>query len=299
MQHELLLYEAGRRTRRYRRTVPRGRPRGGRGRGHRARRAQAAPASRRARRAGERRGVDRRREPLHASGGGALPTTTRRLRALVRGGAPHVRLFGELPPLRSEAQCDAWISYDAILNRAFDHHPSRSSAATTDGPCPSGCSPPPVRATPSCTVTGPTRHSPTRRRSSAPTRRSQSRSPGLRTIPAGTAPGASGEALVAAMTAAGLGRRRSAAWCSPPTRSLANAYRHAGGPPEVRAGSADGRFVCADHRQRHRLRRPARWPPPPRGRQRSRRGPLDRAPEHVAAGDASGRGPPDGPALGL
>ena len=46
-----------------------------------------------------------------------------RLRALVRGGAPHVRLFGELPPLRSEAQCDAWIAYDAILNRAFDHHP--------------------------------------------------------------------------------------------------------------------------------------------------------------------------------
>jgi len=33
-----------------------------------------------------------------------------RLRALLRGGVPYVRLFGELPPLRSEAQCDAWIA---------------------------------------------------------------------------------------------------------------------------------------------------------------------------------------------
>src|SRR5689334_4484840 len=46
-----------------------------------------------------------------------------RLRALVDSGVPHVRLFGELPPLSSDAECDAWIAYDAILNRAFDHHP--------------------------------------------------------------------------------------------------------------------------------------------------------------------------------
>ena len=45
------------------------------------------------------------------------------VRTLVRDGAPRVRLFGELPTLESEAQCDAWIAYDAILNRAFDHQP--------------------------------------------------------------------------------------------------------------------------------------------------------------------------------
>ena len=45
------------------------------------------------------------------------------VRKLVGCGAPRVRLFGELPTLESEAQCDAWIAYDAILNRAFDHQP--------------------------------------------------------------------------------------------------------------------------------------------------------------------------------
>src|SRR6185295_4552711 len=51
-------------------------------------------------------------------------------------------------------------------------------------------------------------------------------------------------ALVAAMTVAGLGPEAIGGMVLAANEVVANAYRYAGGPPEVRAGSADGRFVC-------------------------------------------------------
>jgi anti-sigma regulatory factor (Ser/Thr protein kinase) len=45
------------------------------------------------------------------------------LRRLERDGASAVRVFGELPRCETEAQWNRWVSYEAILNRAFVHHP--------------------------------------------------------------------------------------------------------------------------------------------------------------------------------
>jgi anti-sigma regulatory factor (Ser/Thr protein kinase) len=45
------------------------------------------------------------------------------LRRLTREGVGSVRLFGELPLLDAEADYGPWIAYEAILNRAFSHHP--------------------------------------------------------------------------------------------------------------------------------------------------------------------------------
>jgi hypothetical protein len=53
----------------------------------------------------------------------ALASYDATLRRLIGGGAPGVRLVGELPTIRTAAEWDRWAAYDAILNRAFAHHP--------------------------------------------------------------------------------------------------------------------------------------------------------------------------------
>src|SRR3982074_1761328 len=45
------------------------------------------------------------------------------VRRLLGGGASAIRVFGELPHCETDAERDRWISYEAILNRAFAHHP--------------------------------------------------------------------------------------------------------------------------------------------------------------------------------
>jgi anti-sigma regulatory factor (Ser/Thr protein kinase) len=53
----------------------------------------------------------------------ALASYDATLRRLIGGGAPGVRLVGELPTIRTAAGWDRWAAYDAILNRAFAHQP--------------------------------------------------------------------------------------------------------------------------------------------------------------------------------
>ena len=45
------------------------------------------------------------------------------LRRFVRDGASAIRVFGELPRCETDAEVNLWLTYEAILNRAFDHHP--------------------------------------------------------------------------------------------------------------------------------------------------------------------------------
>jgi anti-sigma regulatory factor (Ser/Thr protein kinase) len=45
------------------------------------------------------------------------------LRRVMDEGAPAVRLIGELPQCKSQAQCDPWELYEAVLNRAFADRP--------------------------------------------------------------------------------------------------------------------------------------------------------------------------------
>jgi anti-sigma regulatory factor (Ser/Thr protein kinase) len=53
----------------------------------------------------------------------ALARYDLRLRQLVRDGATAVRAFAELPHCETGPELDAWISYEAIVNRALIHHP--------------------------------------------------------------------------------------------------------------------------------------------------------------------------------
>jgi anti-sigma regulatory factor (Ser/Thr protein kinase) len=51
----------------------------------------------------------------------ALAGYDARLRRFVRDGASAVRVFAELPRCETEAEWSTWLSYEAILNRAFEH----------------------------------------------------------------------------------------------------------------------------------------------------------------------------------
>ena len=45
------------------------------------------------------------------------------LRRCVRDGANAIRVFAELPRCETEAECNLWLTYEAIVNRALEHHP--------------------------------------------------------------------------------------------------------------------------------------------------------------------------------
>jgi anti-sigma regulatory factor (Ser/Thr protein kinase) len=45
------------------------------------------------------------------------------LRQLERDGASDVRAFAELPRCEPGAELESWVSYEAIVNRALEHHP--------------------------------------------------------------------------------------------------------------------------------------------------------------------------------
>jgi anti-sigma regulatory factor (Ser/Thr protein kinase) len=55
---------------------------------------------------------------------GALAGYDRKLRELVRDGANAIRATGELSRrCAGETELDSWVAYEAIINRAFAHHP--------------------------------------------------------------------------------------------------------------------------------------------------------------------------------
>jgi anti-sigma regulatory factor (Ser/Thr protein kinase) len=45
------------------------------------------------------------------------------LRQVLRDGASAVRAFAEIPSCETEDEWNSWIAYEAIVNRALDHHP--------------------------------------------------------------------------------------------------------------------------------------------------------------------------------
>jgi anti-sigma regulatory factor (Ser/Thr protein kinase) len=166
------------------------------------------------------------------------------VRTLVRDGAPRVRLFGELPALESEAQCDAWIAYDAILNRAFEGQPvsilcGYDGRVVPDRALEAACrSHPHIRGDgPNTDFADPAEvvraHTPT----SQPL-------PGLRTLESGDGASALRRALVADMRAAGVPAEAIDGMVLAANEVLVNARRYAGGRPEVRAGRVGDGFVC-------------------------------------------------------
>jgi anti-sigma regulatory factor (Ser/Thr protein kinase) len=173
------------------------------------------------------------------------------VRSLVRDGAPAVRLLGELPTLRGPEQWDAWIAYDAILNRAFAHHPVSILCGYDSRVLPEELLDGARRAHPCLHggVPNADYHDPVdvvRAHTPAP-----QPLPELRPLSGGNGDGAGAvrRALVAEMAAASMPRAAIEEMALAANEVLVNARRHGGGPPEVRVGRVGDQFVCelTDH----------------------------------------------------
>ncbi|MEA2284368.1 MAG: hypothetical protein QOJ21_411 [Solirubrobacteraceae bacterium] len=181
----------------------------------------------------------------------ALAGYDAQVRRYLREGAPRVRVFGELPLCRSEAEADMWIMYEALLNPAFAHHPVTIVCGLD------------AREQPDSVVEGSWRTHPrtmgagwsdnghyhrpeevVRARSAAPADVS-----GLGAVPADGRAAAVRGRLLAEMAAAGVPDRDAQEMVIAVGEVLANAHRHAGGARALRAGRVGEHFVCevADH----------------------------------------------------
>jgi anti-sigma regulatory factor (Ser/Thr protein kinase) len=165
------------------------------------------------------------------------------IRALVSRGAPRVRLFGELPRVVSRAQGHAWIAYDAIINRAFAHHPVSIMCGYDGRVVPAWVREGVLCCHPEIHGEGPN----TRFDDPVETVRAHTPEPeavdGLEPVPTGTARDLR-RALVAAMARAGLGPHAIDGMVLAANEVLANARRHGGGETAVRIGRAGAGFVC-------------------------------------------------------
>jgi anti-sigma regulatory factor (Ser/Thr protein kinase) len=167
------------------------------------------------------------------------------LRSLVSAGAPAVRLFGELPTVHGPEDEARWVTYDAILNRAFVRHPVWIMCGY-DG-----------RVVSESLLEGARRTHPHLHgepgdnadfRDPGDVVRAQAPSAGvlpeLWPLEDVDGPRAFRRTLRTAMTAAGVASGEVDDMLLAASEVLVNSLRHGAGTPEVRAGRVDGRFVC-------------------------------------------------------
>jgi anti-sigma regulatory factor (Ser/Thr protein kinase) len=168
------------------------------------------------------------------------------LRRFLRDGARAVRVFGELPRCETAAQCDLWLTYEAILNRAFEHHPvwvmcgydaREVSEQLLDGA---------VDTHPETLTDGwapsPHYHKPeevVRSRTSSPAPLD-----GLHTLPLDGGPRGFRQALSAELAAAAVPEPDALNMLIAADEVLANAQRHGGETLRVQVGRVRDRFVC-------------------------------------------------------
>ena len=173
------------------------------------------------------------------------------LRRFVRAGASAIRVFGELPRCETDADRDRWLTYEAILNRAFVHQPvwvvCGYDTREVSGPLLDGALDTHPELLANDWDVSPHYHEPEDVvRSRTPTPASL---PDLRTLPVPRDARAFRRALSAQLEAAGVPRPEAWSMLVAAEEVLANAERHGGGAPKVRVGRVDDRFVCeiSDH----------------------------------------------------
>jgi anti-sigma regulatory factor (Ser/Thr protein kinase) len=167
------------------------------------------------------------------------------LRQLVRDGAPHVRLFAELPVLEDPGEYRRWTAYEAIVNRAFAHHPVSIICGYDTRAVPADVVED-MRRTHPCLLVDPLADSPVY----------QEPAEVVRSLAAASAPvmglamldfdgdvSALRRELRALMAQASVAPADADAMLLAADEVLANAERHGGGVRELRAGAVDGRFV--------------------------------------------------------
>jgi anti-sigma regulatory factor (Ser/Thr protein kinase) len=166
------------------------------------------------------------------------------VRRRVADGVPHLRLVGELPGDPVGDQRSAWTTYDALLNRAFAHHPVAItcvydtrifSDAVLDGA---------LRTHPDLVDGG------DNQRYEEPAHVVGDLAPPVDDLPGlsplsfdGTALGFR-SALAQAMEDAGVAADRAQRMLVAASEVLTNASRHGAGAPALSGGSVNGSFAC-------------------------------------------------------
>jgi anti-sigma regulatory factor (Ser/Thr protein kinase) len=168
------------------------------------------------------------------------------LRRFVRDGASAIRVFGELPRCETDAQWNLWLTYEAILNRAFEHHPvwvmCGYDAREVPGPLLEGA----FDTHPEMLTEGwgrsPHYHEPedvVRSRTPTPAPLA-----GLHALSLDGGPRGFREALSAELEAAAVSELAAGNMLVAAEEVLANAQRHGGETLSVQVGRVGDRFVC-------------------------------------------------------
>lgn len=168
------------------------------------------------------------------------------LRRFAQEGSSATRAFAELPRCETEADWNRWLSYEAIVNRALEHHPlwvvCGYDAREVPGPLLDGA----FEAHPELLTEewedNEHYHEPeemVRSRTPAPPTL-----PGLRVVPLDGDPRAFRDSLQAELDAAGVPEDDAENMLVAAGEVLANAQRHGGGKLSVRVGQVGERFVC-------------------------------------------------------
>ena len=169
------------------------------------------------------------------------------LRRAVRDGARVIHVFAELPRCAAEGDQDLWLRYEAIVNRAFEHHPGWVICGydTREVPAPlldgafdthpellgEGWDPSPHYHEPEDVV-----------RSRTPTPEPLA---GLQELPVnGDGPRAFRLALSAELEAAAVPQIDAWRMLVAAEEVLANAQEYGGGKPSFRVGRVGDRFIC-------------------------------------------------------
>jgi hypothetical protein len=168
------------------------------------------------------------------------------LRRLVRDGARAVRVFGELPRCETDAQRNVWLTYEAILNRAFAHHPvwimCGYDAREVSEPLLDGAFDTHPEVLTDEWAQSPHYHQPEEVVSSrTPTPAPLS---GLHPLPLDGGPRGFRENLHAELAAAAVSEEEAENMLIAADEVLANAQRHGGGTLSAQVGRVGDRFVC-------------------------------------------------------
>jgi anti-sigma regulatory factor (Ser/Thr protein kinase) len=172
------------------------------------------------------------------------------MRRLLAEGARSIRFMGELPRFETEAQWDAWMLYEGLLNHAFTHFPVRVGCLYDERVCPRPVLTATRRTHPQFHHGGWDDGEWQDSGEFDPTEVVRSLTPEAEPLPGLESLHLDGDAralrrrLAGEMAAAGMPADRIQAMLVAAGEAVSNAQRHGGGLSAVRAGRVDGRFVC-------------------------------------------------------
>jgi anti-sigma regulatory factor (Ser/Thr protein kinase) len=168
------------------------------------------------------------------------------VRRFVRDGASAVRVFGEVPRCETDAEWNIWMSYEAILNRALEHHPVWVTCGYDTREMPRPLLEGAFDTHPEVLTDGwrrsPHYHEPedvVRSRTPEPARLA-----GLHALPLSGGARGFREALAEELEAAAVSELEAGNMLVAAAEVLANAQRHGGETLSVQAGPVGDRFAC-------------------------------------------------------